>query len=152
MGNNVIVKENAPILIHNEDHKNYIYSDKLIPKGTVLQGDFVQINGLRRGKNFEYRFFKDKDGILIHENKVEKMEYMKSNAEGERIINLPSVKRNTRTHTLYAVGASVVAFAVSKKMGYSNKKSFIIAGVTALIGYGVASMLRGKDDITYTQK
>jgi len=148
----VKVKEDSPLLINNNEHRNFVETDKIVKKGTVLDGEFIKIKGLRRGKEFMYRLFMDKDGLIIYENKVEPM-MSKSNMEGEtRIIDMPSVKSNTMTHALISAGAGVVAFAVAKRMQKTNKQAFIIAGVTALVGYGLASMLRNSDKVTYTKQ
>lgn len=144
----VVAKENAPVLINNDEHQNFVETDKIIPKGTTLDGSFLNIQGLRRGKEFTYRIFKDKDGIIVYENKVEPMNYSK--AEGEtRVVDMPSVKGNARTHAIVSGVSGVLAFAVAKKMGKTNKNAFIIAGVTALIGYGVASMYTSRQNVTY---
>lgn len=144
----VVAKENSPVLINNDLHRNFVETDKIIPKGTTLDGSFLNIQGLRRGKEFTYRIFKDKDGIIVYENKVEPMNYSK--LEGDtRVVDMPSVKGNARTHAIVSGVSGVLAFAVAKKMGKTNKNAFIIAGVTALIGYGVASMVTSRRNITY---
>ena len=145
----VIAKEDLPVLINNDEHRNFVETDKIIPKGTTLDGEFMSIKGLRRGKEFTYRVFKDKDGIIVYEKNLEPM--MKfSKAEGDtRVIDMPSVKGNARTHAIVSGVSGVIAFAVAKKMGNTNKKAFMIAGVTALIGYGVASMVTSQKKITY---
>ena len=108
----------------------------------------MNIQGLRRGKEFTYRIFKDKDGIIVYEKNVEPMNYSK--VEGDtRVVDMPSVKGNARTHAIVSGVSGVLAFAVAKKMGKTNKNAFIIAGVTALIGYGVASMVTSRKNITY---
>jgi len=144
----VLTKENSPVLINNDLHQNFVETDKIIPKGTTLDGSFMNIQGLRRGKEFTYRIFKDKDGIIVYEKNVEPMNYSK--VEGDtRVVDMPSVKGNARTHAIVSGVSGVLAFAVAKKMGKTNKNAFIIAGVTALIGYGVASMVTSRKNITY---
>lgn len=145
----VVAKENSPVLINNDDHRNFVETDKIIPKGTTLDGVFMSIKGLRRGKEFTYRIFKDKDGIVVYEKNVEPMNKF-SRADGEtRVVDMPSVNKNARTHAIVSGVSGVLAFAVAKKMGRTNKSAFIIAGVTALIGYGVASMVTSRRNITY---
>ena len=147
----VVTKENSPILINNDEHKNFVETDKILPKGTILEGEYKNIKGLRRGKEFMYRLFIDNDGIIIYEKNVEPM-MKKSNADGEtRIIDMPSVNSRTITTALISAGAGVVAFAVAKRMQTSNKRAFMIAGVTALIGYGLATYMRNSDPVTYSK-
>ena len=146
----VFTKENSPILINNDEHKNFVETDKILPKGTVLEGNYKNIKGLRRGKEFTYRLFVDNDGIIIYEKNVEPM-MNNSNADGEtRIINMPSVTTRTFTTALISAGAGVIAFAVAKRMQRTNKQAFIVAGVTALIGYGLASYMRNNDPVVYS--
>lgn len=148
----VITKENSPVLINNNEHKNFVETDKIIPKGTTLKGKFIRILGLRRGKEFEYRLFVDNDGIIIYEKNVEQM-MNKSNADGEaRVIDMPSVKSRTMTTALISVAGGVVAFAVAKRMQKSNKQAFILAGITALVGYGLASYMRNSDPLIISKK
>jgi hypothetical protein len=145
----VITKENSPILINNDEHKNFVETDKIVPKGTVLDGNFINIKGLRRGKEFMYRLFIDNDGIIMYEKNVKPM-MNKSNFDGEvRVINMPSVKSRTFTTALISAGAGVIAFAVAKRMQTTNKRAFMIAGVTALLGYGLATYMRNNDPIVY---
>jgi hypothetical protein len=147
----VVTKENSPILINNDEHKNFVETDKIIPKGTILEGNFSNIKGLRRGKEFTYRLFIDNDGIIVYKKNVEPM--MKSNADGEaRVINMPSVKSRTMSTALISAGAGVIAFAVAKRMQKTNKQAFMVAGITALIGYGLATYMRNSDPVVYSNQ
>ena len=90
------VKVNTPILIHNTEHRNFVETDKIVPEGTIMEGERINIIGKRKGKEFVYRLFKDKDGILIYEKNIEPME-INLNANGEadtRVVTLPSVKND----------------------------------------------------------
>jgi len=147
----VVAKENSPILINNDEHKNFVETDKIIPKGTILEGNFTNIKGLRRGKEFTYRLFIDNDGIIVYKKNVEPM--MKSNADGEaRVISMPSVKSRTMSTALISAGAGVIAFAVAKRMQKTNKQAFMVAGITALIGYGLATYMRNSDPVVYSNQ
>jgi hypothetical protein len=147
----VVAKENSPILINNDEHKNFVETDKIIPKGTILEGNFTNIKGLRRGNEFTYRLFIDNDGIIVYKKNVEPM--MKSNADGEaRVISMPSVKSRTMSTALISAGAGVIAFAVAKRMQKTNKQAFMVAGITALIGYGLATYMRNSDPVVYSNQ
>ena len=148
------VKVNTPILIHNTEHRNFVETDKVVPEGTILEGERINIIGKRKGKEFVYRLFKDKDGILIYEKYIEPME-INLNANGEadtRVVTLPSVKNDTRTHAIISVVSGVLAYGVAKKMGNTGKRSLAIAGVTALLGYGIATYITRKQKITISNK
>ncbi len=150
----VTTLENTPILIPNDSHKNFVETDKIVPKGATLDGEFYNVVGKRKGKEFTYRLFKDKDGILIYTKNIKPME-INLNANGEadtRIVNLPSVKNDILTHSLISVAGGVIAFAVAKKLGNENKKAFMIAGATAIIGYALASYMNKKQQITVTKQ
>jgi len=148
------VKVNTPILIHNTEHRNFVETDKVVPEGTILEGERINIIGNRKSKEFVYRLFKDKDGILIYEKYIEPME-INLNANGEadtRVVTLPSVKNDTRTHAIISVVSGVLAYGVAKKMGNTGKRSLAIAGVTALIGYGIATYVTRNQKITISNK
>lgn len=148
------VKVKTPILIHNTEHRNFVETDKFVPEGTILEGERINIIGKRKGKEFVYRLFKDNDGILIYEKYIEPME-VNLNANGEadtRVITMPSVKNDTRTHAIISVVAGVLAYGVAKKMGSNGKKSLMIAGVTALVGYGIATQIVKNQKITISNK
>lgn len=150
----VEVTEIAPILLPNDSHKNFIETEKIIPAGTTLDGNYLNVVGKRKGKDFTYRLFKDKDGILIYENKTKPME-INLNANGEadtRVISLPSVKNDILTHSLISVAGGVIAFAVAKKMGKTNKQAFIAGGITAVLGYAIASYMNKTQTITYSKQ
>jgi len=148
------VKVNTPILIHNTEHRNFVETDKFIPSGTTLDGERINIIGNRKGKEFVYRLFKDKDEILIYEKDIEAME-INLNENGEentRVITFPSASKNTRTTAIISVIAGVLAYGVSNKMGNTGKQSLIIAGVTALIGYGIANYVTNTKNIIISNK
>jgi hypothetical protein len=150
----VVATENTPILLPNDSHKNFIETEKIIPSGTTLDGDYFNVVGKRKGKEFTYRLFKDKDGILIYENKTKPME-INLNANGEadtRVITLPSVKNDNLTHSLISVTGGLIAFAIAKKMGKTNKTAFMIGGSTAILGYLVANYMNKNQEITYSKQ
>lgn len=150
----VTTKNNTPILTNNNGHQNFVETDKIIPKGTVLQGEFINIIGKRKGKEFTYRLFKDKDGLYIYEKQVQPME-VNLNANGiadTRIVTLPNAKNDVRTHAIISVVAGIIGYAVAKKMGKSNKYALITGGLVAVAGYGVASYMTKNQVITFKTK
>ena len=147
----VICLEKTPILIHNLDHKNFVETDKLVPEGTVLTGEYLNVIGKRKGKEFTYRIFKDQDGVIVYQNKVKPME-ITLNANGEedkRIITFPNTQGNLKTHAIISAGAAVLGFAVAKKMGKANKTAFLIAAGSALSGYVAANLITKNQTIKY---
>jgi hypothetical protein len=147
----VICPEKTPILIHNTDHKNFVETDKVVPAGTVLSGEYLNIIGKRKGKEFTYRIFKDKDGVIVYQNKVKPME-VTLNANGEsdkRVITFPNVQDNLMTHAVVSAGAAVLGYAVAKRMGKANKTAFWIAAGSAFAGYVAVSMIAKQQKIKY---
>lgn len=134
----------TPILIHNTEHRNFVETDKFIKDGTILNGDFINIIGKRKGKEFKYRLFQDKDGIIIYEKNTKPMELISETNGETRIINLPSVKSDIRTHVIASLLAGAVSYVGAKKMGKTTKTALMIGGVGALVGYGVASYITKK--------
>lgn len=149
----VIINNDAPILIPNDSHRNFVETGKVIPKETIVEGDAKKIEGLRRGEPFIYRLFIDKQGNIIYEKYTTKMEteINLSNATGEeaRVITLPSAKQNLRIHAAATVISGVLAYAVAKKMGKPNKTAFIAAAIAATAGYVVATQITKRREITY---
>jgi len=149
----VIVVENSPILTANPEHKNFTATDKIIPAGATMVGDFKNIIGTRRGKPFTYRLFIDKDGIIVYEKNV-KMNEIKMNltgTENDRTITLPSAQKFSTTHAVVSVIAGVLGYAVAKKMGKTGKTAMFIAGGSAIAGYMVANYMVNRN-ITIEKK
>jgi len=147
----VICLEKTPILIHNTEHKNFVETDKVVPAGTKMSGEFLNVIGKRKGKEFTYRLFKDKDGVIVYQNKVKPME-VTLNATGDdetRVITFPNVQDNLRTHAIVSAGAAVLAFAVAKRMGKTNKTAFWTAAGSAVVGYVAVSMIAKNQRIKY---
>ena len=148
--NEVIVVEDTAILLPNNEHRNFTETDKMISKGTILKGDFKNIEGLRRGKPFTYRIFQDKDGIILYaKNLNENKQNMNGN---DSTITLPSEKKLSTNYALYSVVAGVLGFAIAKKMGKSGKTAFVIAGISAIGGYMIAKQVNKSQPITFENK
>src|SRR6185369_16871584 len=54
----VIVEQDAKILIPNGSHQNFTETGQVIPKGSKLVGEYIAINGMRRREPFQYKLFK----------------------------------------------------------------------------------------------
>ena len=65
-----IVIQNTNYLIPNKDHKNFTDSSYEARVGAILMGKFQNINGLRKGKPFEYRLFITNNGRILYANCV----------------------------------------------------------------------------------
>jgi hypothetical protein len=136
------VIEDAPVLTPNPSHLNFTESSEVIPSGTIVEGKEQYITGKRRGQPFKYRLFITKDNQLIHLNKVKPMESteIKLDATGKPTTVSIIDKKNFSAHTVIGglLGA-YIGYAYSKKKGYSNQKTAVVA-----VGAGIAGFLVGR--------
>lgn len=65
------VIEDAIVLTPHKEHKNFVHSNSIIPKGTVVEGEVKQIKGKRRGKIFDFLLFKTHDNKFIYLNNTD---------------------------------------------------------------------------------
>lgn len=137
----VITCSDVPVLIPNEQHKNFTDSDVVIPKGTTLTGEFRAIKGLRKSEPFTYRlFYTNKDQIIYTKNikpvTMEKTEVTLS-AEGTAqphgaIISIP--KNYFDKNAMYGAilgAAAGFGFAHYKKKSAKQKILFTCLGAVA---------------------
>ena len=137
----VIACSDIPVLIPNEQHKNFTESDVIIPKGTTLIGEFKAIKGLRKGEPFTYRlFYTNKDQIIYTKNikpvTMEKTEVTLS-AEGSgqphsTIISIP--KNYFDKNAMYGAilgAAAGFGFAAYKHKTVKQKVLFTCLGAVA---------------------
>ena len=94
--------DNAVVLVPNKEHKNFTESKEVIPASTSLVGTFKVINGLRRGKAFDYRIFITDDGRIIYADKVspQPKEIKPTTENGSNTSKMP-------INTLLFVGAEI---------------------------------------------
>lgn len=136
----VVTCSDVPVLIPNEQHKNFTASDVIIPKGTTLTGEFKAIKGLRKSEPFTYRlFYTNKDQIIYTKNikpvTMERTEVTLS-AEGQEkpsaIINIP--KNYFDKNAMYGAilgAAAGFGFAHYKKKSVKQKLLFTCLGAVA---------------------
>ncbi len=136
----VVTCSDVPVLIPNEQHKNFTASDVIIPKGTTLTGEFKAIKGLRKSEPFTYRlFYTNKDQIIYTKNikpvTMERTEVTLS-AEGQEkpsaIINIP--KNYFDKNAMYGAilgAAAGFGFAHYKQKSVKQKLLFTCLGAVA---------------------
>lgn len=136
----VVTCSDVPVLIPNEQHKNFTASDVIIPKGTTLTGEFKAIKGLRKSEPFTYRlFYTNKDQIIYTKNikpvTMERTEVTLS-AEGQEkpsaIINIP--KNYFDKNAMYGAilgAAAGFGFAHYKQKSVKHKLLFTCLGAVA---------------------
>jgi hypothetical protein len=132
-----IVKQNAKVLVPNKEHKNFTETNEELPKGTIVNGEFKSIKGLRRGKPFSFRVFITDKGEIIYSNKVNEMKATEVTlgADGAvtptRINMLPAETFKT-SRVVVALAAAVGGYMYAKKKGKKPIKYAVIGG---LAGY-----------------
>jgi len=142
--------EDAPILIPNKEHSNFTQSNKVIGKGTLIEGNELFINGKRRGEDFTYKLFRTKDNNLIHLKKIKPMNVTEVTlgATGERIpsaspsptvINMPQSSDLLTTTTIVGtIIGGLAGMLYANKKGFESSKKTIYIGGGALLGYLVS--------------
>lgn len=151
-----IVNKDAKVLIPNMDHKNFTETDKVIPEGTRMEGEFRNVQGLRRGKPFTYRLFIHKDGTILFQNNITPMRTTEVTlgADSSRTattVNLRPAEMFNRTKTMGLVLGAVAGFAYAKYKKHDMKKSIKFLAIGALAGYLGGYVVDANRDVTVTQ-
>ena len=134
---------NAAVLVPNKEHKNFTESKDVIPASTTLVGTFKVINGLRRGKPFNYRIFTTDDGKIIYANKVspqpKEITSPKESASGSA-----GNKLATSTILYVGVGAALGYYMSSRKSKEFTKQTLIYVLGGAVVGYFASKAIKPK--------
>jgi hypothetical protein len=144
-----IVTENAKTLIPNKEHKNFTESRTIIPEGTSINGELVEIKGMRKGEPFTYKLFKIKDlNSYLYQNQIkpntmEKTEVtLGADAQVKPTkVNVPSNKDSNMAHVIGAVVGTASGFAFAKYRKVEGNAKYVYMGVGALAGFFVARMI-----------
>lgn len=148
-----ITVEDAQILIPNKEHKNFTDTGKIIEAETIVEGNPVEIQGLRKGEPFTYRMFKTQNGQLIFIKKVKPMEHVevklgadssKSGAPSPTIVKLPTTSLVSKNKVIGAIAGALAGYGYCKYKKHDGKKTFVYASVGAVAGYLVGLYLDHK--------
>lgn len=144
----------APILLANNEHKNFTETSDVIKSGEKIKGSIKKIQGLRRGKPFEYRLFLTDNGKFIYLNKIKPMERTEVNLGADASVS-PTVvntskpliaEKNKVAGTL--IGA-IAGFAYAKYKKEEAKKTLTYVVIGAALGLGAAFIYdKGKSKVT----
>lgn len=134
----VLIKDDAHVLVPNKDHKNFTRTGEVILGGTVTSGENKKVKGLYRGQEFVYDLFYTADDKIIFNKHVQPMKTTEINlgADGKQtanVIDLPSVS-NLGTKVIISVLAGAGAgLYIAKKRGSTGhaKTAHIIVGAVA---------------------
>lgn len=137
---------NAPIMLPNIEHKNFTDSGEFIPMGTEITGDNKVVNGLRRGKPFDYRVFITNDGQIIYSKYVTPMATEVTMGADAQVsaTKVGMVSSETKTTSRKVVGAvvgGVIGYALAKRGGVKKPfmQQLLFIGGGAIAGYMVGN-------------
>lgn len=145
--------ETAPILMPNTEHKNFTESRFEIPKGKAVTGNFTIINGLRRGKPFDYKVFITDKEQIIYSKYVKPMATTEvtlgadAQVQATKVEMIPAEKSATIKNVVGSATGGIIGYAIAKKQGVSNTKTIIYATIGAIAGYMIAKQFTTKTGI-----
>jgi hypothetical protein len=149
--------DTAPILMPNSEHKNFTESRFEIPKGTEIKGEYKIINGLRRGKPFDYRVFITDKEQIIYSKYVKPMATTEvtlgadAQVQATKVEMIPAERTATIKNVIGGATGGIIGYAIAKKQGVSNTKTIIYASIGALAGYLIAKQFTKKTGIVVEQ-
>lgn len=135
-----ITNQDSKILIPNQEHKNFVETNSIIPKGTEISGDVKVIDGLRRGAPFTYRLFETNNNELLFLKNIEPMNTREITlgADGQTtptVVDLLPAESFNRTKKMGLVIGAVAGFSYAKYKKHDMKKVAMYIGVGAVAGY-----------------
>lgn len=151
-----IVIQNTNYLIPNKEHKNFTDSSEEARVGTIVMGDFKNINGLRKGKPFEYRLFISKNGKILYANSV-KAENVPSeilssadNLQSTSLAEFNSTDNFDLIANLAVLAGGIAGYYYGKKQNEAGKNLIKYIAVGAVGAYGIYWII-GKNKTTIKQ-
>lgn len=135
-----ITNQDSKILIPNQEHKNFVETNSIIPKGTEISGDVKVIDGLRRGAPFTYRLFETNNNELLFLKNIEPMNTREITlgADGQTtptVVDLLPAESFNRTKKMGLVIGAIAGFGYAKYKKHDMKKVAMYIGVGAVAGY-----------------
>ena len=151
----VVVQTDANVLMPNKQHQNFTDTGVVIPSGNILEGQIKKVNGLRRGKPFEYKIFLTDQNQFIYLNTVKPMNVteVKLGADSSQtptIVNLTPAELFKKDKLMGIVLGGAAGFAYAKYKKHDMKKAAMYIGVGALVGLSAAFILDTRKSATVT--
>lgn len=132
-----IIIQNCNFLIPNKEHKNFTDSNLEARVGEPITGEFRNINGLRRGKPFEYRLFFTKDGKILYANCIRAENISSeiiSNADNMQSVN---TQPSDNIKYLIALGGGIAGYYYGKKQNVNLNTLLTYIAVGSVGAYGI---------------
>jgi hypothetical protein len=147
----VVAIKNGSFLTPNKEHKNFTDSGKNFRVGALMEGEFKNIQGKRRGEDFTYRLFFTNKGGVVYADCVTPltatMEVISSavgkNTEAKAIptpppTNVKEISTKSGNTGLIALGiGSVLGYIYSKGKNLSKEYTIIYTVGAGIILYGI---------------
>lgn len=142
----VTVNKDSKFLVANNDHKNFTETDEAVEEGTILNGNAINVQGLRRGEPFTYRLFITPDKKILYLNNITPMETTEvmlgaDDSVSSTKVNLIPAETFNRVKTIGLVAGGLAGFAYAKYKKHDMKKVAMWIGVGALVGYATAYVI-----------
>ena len=139
----VIVNKDSKFLIANNEHKNFTETDEIVEEGTILNGNAINVKGLRRGEPFTYRLFITPKNEMLYLNNITPMETTEvmlgaDDSVSSTKVNLIPAETFSRVKTIGIVAGGLAGFVYAKYKKQDMKKVAMFIGLGALIGYATA--------------
>lgn len=155
LGVRALVNKDANVLVANNEHKNFTETKEIIPKGSIIFGQIMKIQGLRRGQPFEYRLFRTNDNKLIYLNNLEIMRTTEVTlgADQSQTPTVVDMKGGKKNFTAYTIGGAIAGaglgwyFAKKMRNMESRKANMFILG-GAVLGFFAGKYIEKRRPVT----
>lgn len=149
-----VTQENCKVLIPNKEHKNFTETNEVIPVGTSLDGNLVEIKGKRKGEDFTYKLFITPDEKIIYPKylnmEATEVKLGADSAQTPTVVNMTPVENFNKAKLIYiAVGGAVgYGYARYKKEDWKKSLMYTVGG--AILGFGLTYVIdrNRKIDVT----
>ncbi len=156
----VALIQEANILVPNPEHQNFTDTGRVIPVQTELKGEFVKINGKRRGKPFQYRVFKlAGTNEFIYSNLTKTLTgpmetEVKLGADAgvtPTKVTVPSNKLADRAPLIGAIAGAAIGYGISKYRKETKPMNIgLYVLITGVIGYYGGKMVANRKKVSVT--
>lgn len=149
----VQLKTDANVLMPNKDHQNFTETGETLEEGTIVNGDYKEISGLRRGQPFTYRLFITDKNQIIYQNKTIQMETTEVTLGADAQISATKVDMKpaenfSKIKMAGLIGGAIAGFAYCKYKKHDIKKTAMYIGIGAVVGYGVGYFIDSRRKVT----
>lgn len=138
-----IIIQNTNFLIPNKEHKNFTESSELANVGAVVKGEFKNVIGLRKGKEFEYRLFFTNNGKILYANCV-KAENVPSeiissvdSSQSKTLIDLKPAVNISNAALIMSLGGGLAGYFYGKKQNATGTNLIKYIAVGTVGAYGI---------------